>query len=53
VTSYNLSGVAEGESLETVSIYADKAKWSYSVQDDESEKGQVEYAYDIKARKPA
>jgi type VI secretion system secreted protein Hcp len=51
ITSYNLSGQSEGESYETISMYADKAAWTYSVQDEESEKGKVEYAYDIKGRK--
>jgi type VI secretion system secreted protein Hcp len=51
VTSYNLNGVKEGESLETISIFADKVSWKYSVQNEEKEEGQVEYAYDVKARK--
>ena len=51
VTSYNLNGLAEGDSMETVSIYADKVTWTYSVQDDESEQGEVMYSYDVKARK--
>jgi type VI secretion system Hcp family effector len=51
ITSYNLNGLAEGVSMETVSMYADKIEWTYSVQDDESAEGEVMYAYDVKARK--
>lgn len=50
VTSYNLGGQSQGDSYETVSVVADKAKWAYSVQDEEKEDGQVEYAYNVKTR---
>lgn len=41
VTSYNLNGLSEGDTLETVSMYADKVTWTYSVQDEKGEQGEI------------
>lgn len=53
ITGYGLDGKKIGACEEVVAVYADKATWTYFVQDEESGSGEVTYGYDIKSRTAA